>query len=131
MFQRRVNMCGGSRNFCQVGLGPSHIKSSDNVFFSPQLILQKSNCNFQRKLSFSKVPEGVTHFLGGSVVQFFTGVRSNCLFPIENHITCDFPGRSGSNAPSLWIRPLKITSLKRLIVLLPVHILSFQRSPCA
>ena len=33
---------------------------------------------FQRKLSFSKVPGG-----------------SNCLFPIETHITCDFPGGGG------------------------------------
>ena len=24
---------------------------------------------------------------------------SNCLFPIETHITCDFPGGSGSPVP--------------------------------
>ena len=35
------------------------------VFFSPQLILQKSNGQFQRNLSFFKVPEGVQHFQGG------------------------------------------------------------------
>ena len=40
-------------------------------FFSPQLILQKSNGQFQRNLSFSKVPEGVQHFPGG--VQLFPG----------------------------------------------------------
>ena len=34
-------------------------------FFSPQLILQKSNGQFRRKLSFFKVPEGVQHFPGG------------------------------------------------------------------
>ena len=34
-------------------------------FFSPQLILQKSNGQFQRNLSFSKVPEGVQHFPRG------------------------------------------------------------------
>ena len=33
--------------------------------FSPQLILQKSNGQFQRNLSFFKVPEGVQHFPGG------------------------------------------------------------------
>ena len=44
--------------------GPSDIKSSDNVF-SPQHILQKSKGYFQRKLSFSKVPEEVQHFPGG------------------------------------------------------------------
>ena len=35
------------------------------VFFSPQLILQKSNGQFQRNLSFFNVPERVQHFLGG------------------------------------------------------------------
>ena len=35
------------------------------LFFSPQLILQKSNGQFQRNLSFFKVPEGVQHFPGG------------------------------------------------------------------
>ena len=62
-------------------------------FFSPQLILQKSNGQFQRNLSFFKVPEGVQHFpgVGG-------GGGSNCLFPIETHITCDFPG-GGSGPP--------------------------------
>ena len=52
----------GSRNFRQGGPGLSDKKSSDNdfffFFFSPQLILQKSNGQFQR----------------------------NSLFPIETHI---------------------------------------------
>ena len=34
-------------------------------FFSPQLILQKSNGQFQRHLSFFKVPEGSNIFQGG------------------------------------------------------------------
>ena len=34
-------------------------------FFSPQLILQKSNGQFQRNISFFKVPEGVQHLPGG------------------------------------------------------------------
>ena len=34
-------------------------------FFSPLLILQKSNGQVQRNLSFFKVPEGVQHFPGG------------------------------------------------------------------
>ena len=55
------------------GPGQSDKKSSDNVFFffSPQLILQKSNGQFQRHLSFFKVPEGVQHFPRGS--NFFQG----------------------------------------------------------
>ena len=47
------------------GPGQSDKKSSDNRFFSPQLILLKSNGFFRRKLSFFKVPEGVQHFPGG------------------------------------------------------------------
>ena len=37
------------------------------------------------------VPEGVKHFPGGGGVQLFPG-ESNCLFPVETHITWDFPG---------------------------------------
>ena len=86
----------GSRNFRQGGPGQSDkkAKSSDNVFFlfffGPQLILQKLNGQFQRNLSFFKVPEGVQHFPGRS--NFFQGGGSNCLFPIETNITCDFLG---------------------------------------
>ena len=40
-------------------------KSSDNDFFSPQLILQKSNGQFQRNLSFFKAPDVVQFFPGG------------------------------------------------------------------
>ena len=100
-----------SRNFCQGGGGVQvrlTKKSSDLFFFvffffSPQLILQKSNGQFQRNLSFFKVPEGVQHFPGGS----------NCLFPIETHITCDFLGGGGggvrtpASPPSLWIYTCK------------------------
>ena len=74
-------------------------KSSGDVFFlfsfSPQLVLQKSNGQFLRKLSFFKVPEGVQNFPGGPT--FSRG--SNCLFPIETHITCDFPEGVGSEPP--------------------------------
>ena len=92
----------GSRNFRQGGGGPgqSDKKISDVVFFtfylfSPQLILQKSNGHFQRNLSFFKVPEGVQHFPGGPTFSRGGGGGSNCLFPIETHITCDFPGGGG------------------------------------
>ena len=59
----------GSRNFRQGGGGGPG--QSDNVLFSPQLILQESNDQFQRNLSFFKVREGVQHFPGGS--NFFQG----------------------------------------------------------
>ena len=64
------------------GPGQSDKISSDKVFFffffffSPQLILQKSNGQFQRNLSFFMVPEGVQHFPGGGGgggVQLFPG----------------------------------------------------------
>ena len=40
-------------------------KKALTTIFSPQHILQKSKGYFQRKLSFSKVPEEVQHFPGG------------------------------------------------------------------
>ena len=56
----------GSRNFRQGGPGQSNKKkkalTTFSFFFSPQLILQKSNGQFQRNLSFFKVPEGVQLF---------------------------------------------------------------------
>ena len=58
----------GSRNYRQRGgggPGQSDKKALTTFFFSPQLILQKSNGQFQRNLSVFKVPEGVQHFPGG------------------------------------------------------------------
>ena len=79
----------GSRNSRQGGGSRSiRQKSSDKVvffffFFSPQLILQKSNGQFQRILSFFKVPEGVQHFPGGGGGPTFSrGVQ--LLIPYRN-----------------------------------------------
>ena len=47
---------------------------------------------FQRNLSFFKVPGGGVQFFPG-------GGGSNCLFPLETHITCDFPGGGVSGLP--------------------------------
>ena len=66
-------------------------------------LTKKSNGQFQRNLSFFKVQKGVRHCPGG-------GGGSNCLFPIDTHITCDFPGGGGGGGggpdplSSLWIR---------------------------
>ena len=87
----------GSRNFREGGPGQSDKKSSDNVVF-----FLKSNGQFQINLSFFKASERVQHFARGGV-QLFPG-GSNCLFPIETHITCDFPGGVGTPCPPLWIR---------------------------
>ena len=58
----------------------------------------------QRKLSFSKDPEGVQHFPGG--IQLFSG-GIQMLISIETHMTCYFPGGGGGGPDSLsplWIR---------------------------
>ena len=52
------------QDFRQGGPGQSD-KKALTTYFSPQLILLKSNGQFRRKLSFFKVPEGVKHFPGG------------------------------------------------------------------
>ena len=59
--------------------------------------------NFKENYHFSKFPGGVHNFPGGG--------GSNCLFPKETHIICDFPGGGGSDPlstppppPPLWIR---------------------------
>ena len=93
----------GSRNFRQEGPGQSDKKALTFFFLSPQLILLNSNGQFRRKLSFFKVPEGVQHFQRG--VQLFPG-GSNCLFPIETHITCDFPGGGGGGGSGTPVPPL-------------------------
>ena len=56
--------CADQGFFVKGGPGQSDKKSPDNVCFSPQLILLKSNGKYRRKLSFFMVPEGVQHFPG-------------------------------------------------------------------
>ena len=64
----------------------------------------------QRKLYFSKDPEGVQLFPGGS--NFFQGVQM--LISIETHIACDFPGGGGVQTSIPPLDP-HITLLKRMI----------------
>ena len=47
--------------------------------------------NFQENYHFSRFQGGPTFSRRGG--------GSNCLFPIETHITCDFPGGSGPPVP--------------------------------
>ena len=67
-------------------------------FFSPQLILQKSNGQFQRTLSFSRFQGGgVQHFPGGGV---------QLLIPYRNPYNLWFSRGGGgvrTPCPSLWI----------------------------
>ena len=80
------------------------------AFFSPQLILQKTNGYFHRKLSFSEVPEGVQHFPGGPTI-CRGGGGSNCSFPIESNIACDFTGGVRIPVPPLDPPMVKIKNL--------------------
>ena len=49
--------------------------------------------NFKEIYHFLRFQRGSNIFQGGGS-NFFQG-GSNCLFPIETHITCDFPGGGG------------------------------------
>ena len=74
----------GSRNFRRGGgVQVNLTKISDNLFFSPQLILQSQMVNFKENYHFSRFLslEGVQHFpVGGGGFNFFRGGGSNCLF---------------------------------------------------
>ena len=75
-------------------------KSSDNVFFFffflvLSLFFRSQMVNF----IFQGSTGGPTFSRGGGGSNFFEGGGSNCLFPIETHITCDFPGGGGSGPP--------------------------------
>ena len=48
---------------------------------------------FEENYHFSRFQRGSNIFQGGG--------GSNCFFPIETHITCDFPGGSGPPVPPL------------------------------
>ena len=50
--------------------------------------------NFKENYNFSRFQGGPTFSRGGG-----GGGGSNCLFPIETHITCDFPGGPGPLSP--------------------------------
>ena len=116
----------GPRNFRQGGGGGSRSVWQKKLwqcffilfyfiffFFSPQLILLKSNGQFQRNLSFFKVPKGVQHFPGGGGrSNVFQGGGSNCLFPRETHITWIFQGGPDPLSPLLictWVACCRLT----------------------
>ena len=66
-----------------------------SLFYSSQMV------NFKEIYLFSRFQRGSNIFQGGGGrVQLFP-VGSNCLFPIETHITCDFPRGSRPPVPPL------------------------------
>ena len=77
------------------GPGQSDKTSSDNgffffFFFVLSLFFRSQMVNFKEHYHFSRFQGGPTFPGGGG---------SNCLFPIETHITCDFPGGCGPPVP--------------------------------
>ena len=56
--------------------------------------------NFKENIIFSRFRKG-SKFVQGGPTFSRGGGGSNCLFPIETHITCDFPGGSGPPVPPL------------------------------
>ena len=48
--------------------------------------------NFEEIYHFSRFQRGSNIFQGGPTFSRGGGGGSNCLFPIETHMTCDFPG---------------------------------------
>ena len=82
-----------SKNFRQRGPGQSDKKSS--LFFLVLSLFYRSRMvNFKEIYHFFSDP-------GGGGPTFSRGGGSNCLFRIETHITCDFPGGSGPPVPPL------------------------------
>ena len=88
------------------GPGQSDKKSSDNVFFFfffflvLSLFYRSQMVNFKEIYHFSKFQRGSNIFQGGGGgVQLLPGGGSICLFPIETHKTCHFPGGGGSGPP--------------------------------
>ena len=60
--------------------------------------------NFKEIYHFSRFQRGSNFFQGGggggpTFSKEGGGGGSNCLFPIETHISCDFPGGSGTPPP--------------------------------
>ena len=97
------------------GPGQSDKKSPDNVVFFLVLSLfyWSQMVNFEENYHFSRFQRGSNIFQGGGGgggVQLFPG-GSNCLYPIETHITCDFPG--GSTPWSLSGSALAISTSRR------------------
>ena len=105
---------GGSRSIQHIKKTPLTTFFFILISFSPQLNLQKSSGLFQRKLFFGGT------FSQGGCPTFYRG-GSNCFFPIETHITRDFPG-ARTPAP-IWICPCD--SAHRGLIYLLVFFLYF------
>ena len=94
---------GGGGGGAVGGPGQSDKRSSDNVFFVfvfflvLSLFCRSQMVNFKENYHFSRFQRVSNFFQGGG--------GSNCFFPIETHITWDFPGGGCPDPLSPpWIR---------------------------
>ena len=87
--------CADPGFFVRGGGGSGSIwqkKQPDNgLFWFLSLFYWSQMINFEENYHFARFQRGSNIFQGGPT--FSRG--SNCLYPIETHITCDFPGGSG------------------------------------
>ena len=102
----------GSRNFCWGGGGVRSIRHKKALtmfffyfflFFSPQLILQNSSGYIHvlsKKTIIFQGSSGGGPFSWGPTFSGWGWGGSNCLFLIETHIACDFPGSGPPASPT-------------------------------
>ena len=83
------------------GPGQSDKKALTTIFLVLSLFYRSQMVNFKEIYRFSRLQMGSNFFARSN---FFQGV-SNCLFPIETHLICDFPEDVRTPCPPpLWIR---------------------------
>ena len=119
--------CADPAIFVRGGPGQPYKRSSDNVFFSPQLILQKSNEISMKSMIFLGFRGGPTFSRVGGSNFFQGGGGSNCLFSIETHITCDFPG--GGEGVRTPCPPPSGSALALIMALVQLHRHTFYIQP--
>ena len=114
------------QEFSSRGRGPGQSdKKALMVFFWFFLVLslfyRSQMVNFEENYHFSRFQRGVQHFPDFEENYHFSRFQrgsnifqggSNCLFLIETHITCDFPGGVRTPCPPLWSRTCYIPSPK-------------------
>ena len=101
---------GGGGGVGGGGPGKSNKKKISRFFSVLSLFYRSQVVNFKEIYHFSRFQRGSKILQGGP--NFSRGEGSNYLFPIETHITCDFPGGPGP-CPPLWIRTWVLNSRPR------------------
>ena len=122
MIHARIqDFSSGGRGGGWVQVHLAYKKNSENFFIFIFLVLnlfyRSPVVAFKENYYLPRVQWGWNIFQGGPT--FYRG--SNCFFPIETHITCDFPGEGGPDPP--WIRPCD--SADRGLIYLLVFLFSF------